>query len=90
MKFKNYQQLMKKHNPLVSQVLDKDIFTFEDKLALADIDFRIAFTFEGYLSREIKNDPRYVKYLVRIFGIHEGEEYEHILPYHLCTDEDWE
>lgn len=56
---------------------------------LNEIDFRVAFTVEGYHSRDMKNDHRYVKYLVRIFGRHKGQEYERILQYHKCTDEDW-
>ena len=56
---------------------------------LNDINFRLAFSVEGYHSREMKNKPEYVKYLVRIFGIKEGKEYETIVPYHKCTDADW-
>ena len=37
----------------------------------------------------MKDDPRYVKYLVRIFGKKEGKEYEKFIPFHKCTDEDW-
>ena len=60
-----------------------------DRISLNDINFRFAFSIEGYHSREMKNDPRYVKYLVRVFGIHEGKEYERLIPYHKCTDSDW-
>ena len=60
-----------------------------DRLNFNDIKFRFAFTIEGYLDREMKNDPRYVKYLVRIFGIKDGVEYQTFIPYHKCTDADW-
>ena len=49
----------------------------------------MAFTVEGYHSRERKDDPAYVKYLVRIFGRKNRVEYEKFIPYHLCEDEDW-
>ena len=65
-------QLFDKHNPNVSQIHEKDVHDMNDRISLNDINFRFAFSFEGYHSREMKNDPRYVKYLVRIFGIHEG------------------
>ena len=35
------------------------------------------------------NDPRFVKYMVRIYGIKDGVEYEKMIPYHKCTEEDW-
>ena len=44
---------------------------------------------EGYHSQEQKNDSRYVKYLVRLYGVNEGKEFEKIIPYHKCTDADW-
>lgn len=37
----------------------------------------------------MKNDPKYVKYLVRIFGKKGGVEYETFIPYQKCTEEDW-
>lgn len=49
----------------------------------------MAFSVEGYHSRERKSDPRYVKYLIRIVGRKNGELYERVLPYHECTDADW-
>ena len=51
-----------------------------------DIGFKVAFTVENYLTREIKNDPRYVKYLVRIFGVEDGQEFEKMIPFHKCTE----
>ena len=45
----------------------------------------MAFSIEGFLDGEIKDDPRYVKYLVRLWGKRDGVRYEHILDYHKCT-----
>lgn len=38
----------------------------------------------------MKDDPRYVKYVVRLFGRKDGVSYENFIPYHKCTDADWE
>ena len=82
-------QLFDRHNPTVSQVLDKNVFDYNEKINLNEIGYRVAFSVEGYHSREMKDDPRYVKYLVRIFGKKEGVEYEKFIPYDKCTEEDW-
>ena len=82
-------QLMNKHNPSVSEVKELDFYNFKEILSLKDIDFKIAFSVEGYHSRELKNDHRYVKYLVRTFGFKDGVQFEEILDFHECTDDDW-
>ena len=73
----------------MAQYTQVSLFDFNEKLDLNDINFRLAFSVEGYHSREMKNDPRYVKYLVRIFGIKDGKEYETFIPYHRCEEKDW-
>ena len=82
-------QLFDRHTPTVSQVLDKNVFDYNEQINLNEIKFRVAFSVEGYHSREMKNDPKYVKYLVRIFGKKGGVEYETFIPYQKCTEEDW-
>ena len=37
----------------------------------------------------MKDSDEFVKYLVRMFGIKDGVEYEKILPFHKCTETDW-
>lgn len=81
--------MLGKKNPNVQSYLDRNVFDQSEILNLEEINFRVAFTIEGYHSREMKNDPRYVKYLVRIFGRHEGKEYERLLNFHKCTESDW-
>ena len=52
--------------------------------------FRFAITVENYLEpRKQIRDPRYVKYLFRIYNKRKGKEFQRILPYHECTDEDY-
>ena len=84
-----FSHLIDKHNPNLAQYTEKNIYDLNDVINLNDINFRFAFTVEGYLDREMKADPAYVKYLVRIFGIKDGIEYQEFIPYHRCTDDDW-
>ena len=46
---------------------------------------------EGFLGLDykIKDDPRYVKYIVRLRGAREGRKFEKIIPFHKRTDADW-
>ena len=53
------------------------------------VDYRFAFTLEGFLDGEVKDSSKYVKYLVRARGTRDGVQYEKLLPYHKCTEEDW-
>ena len=47
-------------------------------------------SFEGYPKQEFKRDPRYVKWIFRMVGIKNGAKYEKILPYHECTESDYD
>ena len=37
----------------------------------------------------MKDSEKFVKYLVRLFGIKDGVEFEELLQYHKCTESDW-
>ena len=50
----------------------------------------MAVTVEGYLDKVNKFDPRYVKLIVRSFGKNQGVNYEQVLDYHNCTEEDFQ
>ena len=82
-------QLYDKQNPNVSQFIKKNDLDFNDRLNLNEIGFRLAWSVEGYNSLVRKDDPRYVKYLVRLFRKENGKPYEQFIPYHDCTEEDW-
>ena len=71
--------MLDRDNPNVTQFLERNIYDFKDKLDLNEetTKFRIAFTVEGYLDRLQKNDPRYVKYLARLYGRENGANIEH-------------
>ena len=52
---------------------------------------KIAFTIEDtYGKPKQKSDPRYVKWIAKFEGVREGKDYHQILPFHKCTDEDYD
>ena len=79
-----FAHLMNKYNPDVAEVTDPFVFTSEDKMNLNEKSFRFAFTIEGYLDRAVKDDPAFVKYIVRVLSRKDGKEYERLLPFHKC------
>ena len=50
----------------------------------------MAFAFEGYDDEQFKNDSNYVRYIFRITGKKNNQWYERLIPYHVCTMEDYE
>ena len=48
----------------------------------------MAFSVTGTVDGQVKNDPRYVKFMVRVFGKKDGVPHEKILDYHVCTAEE--
>ena len=82
--------MMSKHNPFISEVKEKNFFDYNTRLDLKEINFKMAFSIEGFLDQEAKDDPRYVKYIVRIFGKKDGVEYQEMIPFHKCEEKDWE
>lgn len=50
-----------------------------------------AFGFHGVVDRELRYDPRFVRYIVRMQYVTEsGETRESLMGHHLCTDDDYE
>ena len=54
-----------------------------------DINQRVAFAFEGFRDKILKDDPKFVKWIFRVYGRENGVEYEELLPYHRCKEEDY-
>ena len=52
----------------MSHNLIENAFEPDKKFNLNDMNFRLAFTFEGALDGVRRNDPRYVQQYVRYFG----------------------
>ena len=82
-------QMVNGDNPIISALVLPSFFGAEDILNLYEVNFRMAFTIEGYVVRERKNDPRYVKWLVRFYGIKNGQPFNEWIDYHECTEEDY-
>ena len=73
----------------MSQNLIENAFEPDLKFNLNDMNFRLAFTMEGVIDQERKNDPRYVKQYVRLFGKNPaGERNDRLIPFHECTEAD--
>ena len=73
----------------MSQNLIQNAFEPDLKFNLNDMNFRLAFTMEGVLDLERKNDPRYVKQYVRYFGSNtDGARNYRLVPFHECTEAD--
>ena len=60
------------------------------------MNFRAAFQFWGVdhtiwgYPYEEKNDPKYVKMIVKLSGInYNGDYFEKIIPHHKCTEEEY-
>ena len=85
-----FSHLMTKHNPQIGSYFKENEMSGVS-LNLNDKNYRIAFTIESYMSPKVqKNDPRYVKYLFRLYGKRNGVKYEKLLTYHNCTDADYD
>ena len=68
----------------------KSFFDGNNVLNFQDKGLRFAFGIEGFLDKEFKDDARYVKWIVRLYGSKNREKYEKIIPYHVCTSKDFE
>ena len=83
-----FQQLISHQNPNMSSYV-KDVAD-DERLDLKQSNFRIAFAVENYYPPFfLKNDPTYVKWLFRLYGKKDNKSYEVVLPYHMCTEEDY-
>ena len=81
---------MSRANPLVSSFLKKGVFDASNVLNLREKGQRFAFAVEGFLDKELKDDPRYVKGFARMYGFKNGDMYEKMIPHHKCTKEDFD
>ena len=85
-----FEKLMMRSNPDVSSFFERGVVSTRQKLNLSDAGMQFAFGVEGYLDKQPKDDPRFVKGILRLNGYRDGIGYERLLPYHKCTDEDWQ
>ena len=60
-----FEHMWTKHNPNINEISRPYEIDGEKIFKLNDIKFRMAFSFKGYFDNEIKDDSRYVKWIVR-------------------------
>ena len=76
--------------PFLQEFKVSEHFDFRDKLDLNKNNYRIAFSFVNAHSKNLKDDPRYVKILACTVRRVDTKLSETILGLHKCTDKDWE
>ena len=79
---------MSRHNPNISSFRRQSFFDPSTVISFREYGLRFAFNVEGYLDNQVKDDPTYVKYLVRMYGKKDGVPYQKILNYHKCTPDE--
>ena len=65
-------EMVGKENPFISETNEPNFYDYNTHIDLNDIGFKLAFSVESYFNAEMKADPRYVKYIVRIYGLRNG------------------
>ena len=58
-----FTHMADKANPTINKLTIPAHYSALDEVQLDDINFRLAFTIEGFLERKRKDDPRYVKWI---------------------------
>ena len=81
--------LKEKKNPDILSLTEKGVFDSSHVLNLDDMGFKFAWTIENYLDNQRRDDPAYVKYLVRYYSSKDGVESNRLLTYHRCNETDW-
>ena len=81
-----FAMLVSHSNPNISSHKQQNYFDSSDVIDLKENGLRFAFNVEGYIDRQVKDDPAFVKYLVRTYGKKNGVPREKILNYHKCSN----
>ena len=83
-----FVHLVSRHNPTVSSYKNEFFFDASEEVDLYESSVHFAFGVEGYVDGELKDDSKFVKYLVRMYGKIEGEKFERFVTHHECTADD--
>lgn len=82
--------LINRSAPIVANYTDQGAVSEYERLNLLDAGLTFAFGIEGFIDKELKNDPRYVRMLTRLYRFNdEGDVEETFVPHHICTPEDY-
>ena len=74
--------LLLRHNPVVSSFVQQNVLTSEDEFNINSMGMPFAFTIEGFIDKETKDDPRYIKSFARMFRTDNGVDSETPISFH--------
>ena len=81
--------LLARKEVTTTSILEESALELTETVKVNEMGFRVAFSVENYQTGEIINDPRYVKWIVRMYYKTDVDTYkEDILPVEVCTDEE--
>ena len=83
-------QMLSRANPTVSSYLQSGVLDSTNVVNFKEKNLRFAFGVEGFLDKELKDDPKYVKSIVRFITRVDGVNEERFVDYHKCTASDFE
>ena len=82
-------ELSSGRNPTINDSKIDGHFGNSETVYLNEIGWKMAFSIENMGTRDAINDPRYVKWIVRVYEKHGEVLSEKHLPFHKCTPEDY-
>ena len=86
-----FSHLVDRHSPVWSSFYKENYYESGEGIDIVERNVKLAFTIEDSDGKpKQKNDPRYVKWLVKLAGFLNGRAFERIYSYHRCTDEDYD
>ena len=68
-----FQILWNRDNPDLNVVTSVNHFTGYDRVNLNEINYRMAFVVESFDDKKTRHDPRYIKYIARLWEEKDGE-----------------
>ena len=71
-----FNHLITRHNPQITTYVERNAIPPNEEFRFLNNGFFFAFGVEGYIDGLPRDDPQYVKMFLRLFGRHDGNEYE--------------
>ena len=81
------EHLMERKNPLI--VTNTVPLDSEEQINTGSDNFMMAFAAVGKKNKNVKNDPRFVRWYARFWQIVDGEYSARNVPLNLCTDKEF-
>ena len=80
-----FSVMWERHNPNISTTEEFSALKDTEKVNLSSEGLKIAWHAENF-DREVLHDPRFVKFVIMLYGLKDGEEYGVPVQYHECTE----